>query len=569
MRVEELVMLARIMGQRYGIDVTLASEADTAFARQDRQGDVWKYRITIPCVKDKGKFDKMVRGYLDHEVGHVLFTDFDIVKSGLRERSLQAVFNIIEDVRIEELMGKLYPGSGANMRWLARHIFTPEHAHDSIRAFVNKIANGGADDEMQYFFTAYVLYKRRCWADAKLAHSDKLFEDIKAVMCKDDSFMAGKFKQLDELLEKPVRSTQESLELAERIFNLALRETEMQRPCNPGDANIHDDGFGNTRQFNKTDKRSWLALDDALSKHSREHDLQSGGAADQRFRCYLPPTDMDEAFRIQLSSGGQLDDSMRATRTEAIGAALYEEKRLPDRAMSPGFVRTPQYHWLRSALGCMLPSLMQSMQYKPCRTGYTGRLNARRLFKVGVGDGRVFHHKAERQEQAVDVALLLDVSGSMSARIRGVETVFYAMLSTLVTLPKVRVYAAAYSSQYYTVINRFADKRVLEQRLVAGGNTPTAGAMLRALSVFNTNSSTRRMMFVITDGEPDNYDGFRASLRLARRFDVETYGISLGYNNSKMRDSFGDEYFVYAEDTQAFPGELTDIMRKALIRAVA
>lgn len=73
-------------------------------------------RINIPYVPDNAsdRLIKAVQGFVDHEVAHVLFTDFNCVKAAIKSGA-GMVGNILEDTYIEREMKKLYAGSRHNL----------------------------------------------------------------------------------------------------------------------------------------------------------------------------------------------------------------------------------------------------------------------------------------------------------------------------------------------------------------------------------------------------------------------------------------------------------------------
>jgi len=73
-------------------------------------------RINIPYVPDNAsdRLIKAVQGFVDHECAHVLFTDFNCVKSAIKSGA-GMVGNILEDTYIEREMKKLYAGSRHNL----------------------------------------------------------------------------------------------------------------------------------------------------------------------------------------------------------------------------------------------------------------------------------------------------------------------------------------------------------------------------------------------------------------------------------------------------------------------
>lgn len=74
--------------------------------------------VNIPYLPDDAsdEFIAAVQGFLDHEVGHVLYTDRAVVKqaaaAGKRVKNLH---NAIEDIYVERRMGLAFPGAVANL----------------------------------------------------------------------------------------------------------------------------------------------------------------------------------------------------------------------------------------------------------------------------------------------------------------------------------------------------------------------------------------------------------------------------------------------------------------------
>ena len=64
--------------------------------------------------------ETLVRGYCDHEIGHLKHSSFEILKEiAPREKPL---CNLIEDIRIERELGKEYPGARVNMEVTMTHL---------------------------------------------------------------------------------------------------------------------------------------------------------------------------------------------------------------------------------------------------------------------------------------------------------------------------------------------------------------------------------------------------------------------------------------------------------------
>jgi cobalamin biosynthesis protein CobT len=75
--------------------------------------------VNIPSIPDNAtpEFVVAIQGFIDHEVSHVLYTDFTF-KAREKSRRLHSLHNIMEDTRIERVMANDFPGSKRNLAQL-------------------------------------------------------------------------------------------------------------------------------------------------------------------------------------------------------------------------------------------------------------------------------------------------------------------------------------------------------------------------------------------------------------------------------------------------------------------
>jgi cobalamin biosynthesis protein CobT len=131
-------------------------------------------RVNIPNISDNAtqEFIEAIQGFIDHEVGHVLHTDWDYYgrapsAAELRKTSVQQFLNthnIVEDVMIEREMGKTFPGSKKNIsrtrKYFLAKITDPavKAAADEREAFiylcVPTMRALGGHEEMQEYMDA-------------------------------------------------------------------------------------------------------------------------------------------------------------------------------------------------------------------------------------------------------------------------------------------------------------------------------------------------------------------------------------------------------------------------------
>ncbi|OCP22019.1 MULTISPECIES: hypothetical protein [unclassified Ensifer] len=74
------------------------------------------HQVNIPLLPDNAEpeFVVAIQGFIDHEVAHVLYTDF-LFKAREKSKRLHSLHNIVEDTMIERLMGQDFPGSKRNI----------------------------------------------------------------------------------------------------------------------------------------------------------------------------------------------------------------------------------------------------------------------------------------------------------------------------------------------------------------------------------------------------------------------------------------------------------------------
>ena len=145
----DMTLVAQSMANYYGVSVEMKREYDTAvteFTTSKYKGAM--YKIQLPMIGGLDDKDApILRGYLDHEVGHVKFTDFERTVPEYEEWKCENVserrnsfqvyrqcFNIIEDVRIERLMMKRYPGSVYTLKMLNRRYVSAKMFEQAMRA---------------------------------------------------------------------------------------------------------------------------------------------------------------------------------------------------------------------------------------------------------------------------------------------------------------------------------------------------------------------------------------------------------------------------------------------------
>ncbi|HHO9741329.1 TPA: cobaltochelatase CobT-related protein [Escherichia coli] len=107
----------RVVAMLSGKQIPVAERGNEAYIRYNRRGE--PVLVNIPSIPDDASPTLMnaVRGFLDHEVAHILFTEPKVAMQ-MRERGKApstGLWNALEDVFIERRMGQVFNGTRRNL----------------------------------------------------------------------------------------------------------------------------------------------------------------------------------------------------------------------------------------------------------------------------------------------------------------------------------------------------------------------------------------------------------------------------------------------------------------------
>jgi cobalamin biosynthesis protein CobT len=104
----QLERLARTLTDQFGVQVVCQGDEAWTDGKQ----------IMLPSLPEPldEPLERMVVGYLDHEMAHVAFSDFGVVKEfSEKHPGNEAMLNVVEDALIEQQAMRRWPGVRANL----------------------------------------------------------------------------------------------------------------------------------------------------------------------------------------------------------------------------------------------------------------------------------------------------------------------------------------------------------------------------------------------------------------------------------------------------------------------
>lgn len=559
-----LAMVVKAVSLNYNVDVDISGSNAMTYQKQDPYTGKTSYSISIPTVDvlDKQHM-RMVRGYLDHEAGHVRFTDFTLLES-LRDDPayVMSLINIAEDIYVEREMGKRYVGCEKNLRWLSKHLFTENYDKPNL-VHLRKLRNN-LELHFQLFVMHvmnYTLYYMRAKLVADL--SPFIPSEQQAVEC----LAPGLTKNLVPIMEKwfPIlTSTYASCQFSKEMYE-AIKQY-IKRPyaghdsagTNPFKKSMQD----KVKNYANTPKQIAEEMKDMLEE-----------AAEFSFRKWADGWQQSTFTDIGKSASAELkimhdkfigmfeDKSSRTFLTHPVPPlSLYTKgDKIPSNFVTKAMSITAQ-------LDAQLSGLMQSIVLN--RGGHTsrGKLDPRKVYRLNVNNPRVFYRKEERLKFNAQVVILADCSGSMQGQREEMASIStYALARSLRKIPGIRTDVYYYSAVTFERALSQSDHISRFSRMQASGGTPTGSAVENALSFFNYWDDSRKIILLVTDGEAQDMEYLRYVLQVAARNNVEVFGVGIDCGAiEEVSEQIKDCKVI--KHIRELPAAMFAMLRKALVR---
>lgn len=617
----DVVLLCRMMSAQYRIKIqpgvcSIADKFDApAWCRKDKDGYVLQVPFSPRMTDEQWRY---LRGYIDHECGHVKFTDFEtyanmyrsVVADCLRYKPgasvtlkdflhdyASMVINILEDVRIERLMGIDFPGSRTNLNTLSEYLFKD-------CCSVSMMMGYGMTGRL---YSLLFMRVRSLINPALEEPAQLLYDDMKADVLVED--YTEYTRHLDavwgigDIFVQDWNVERAALEFIRIVIEVLEDHTNTAQGTNSngtssGDTSdssagvTGDSSAGDTSDSSdaaaSSGKKSGVINTKAVSTMASDlYDMQleDKGDVGKRFLDEMwsvtfssdpdqQLSDEDRTFLATMFShtAERLDKRLDERKKNALerGKSVYIDSCISVHALNPeqrGDMDVVMYN-----LYGRLADVLQTMTLVRHSTGLCGaRLDAHVLHRASVGDGRIFSKKVQRLRRVTEVALLFDASGSMGGNEYGksnnnemAQCMALGCLKALRALPGVKSSLSGFSNGEMFVMSDYGAP-VHEVILSAVGSTPLGASLVELTSQFSDGPDVRRIILFFTDGFPDHVGSVTMALDLAKRSGIEVYGIGL---QTKAIDTFMDsDHSIIVNSIHELAGGMCDMLRKGMVRA--
>ncbi|HGS4597847.1 TPA: VWA domain-containing protein [Vibrio cholerae] len=541
-----LPIVAAAYGEKFGVKVLI--QGQDAFTDGER--------IVIPTANpDDPHYQQIAWGYLAHEAAHIRHTNFDMVQKASSKPIRKALLNIIEDVRIENELAKDYPGTRRSISQVI------EYMVDTQQMCVPKQLEPASN------LQAWLLFRLRCHflgQKALMPLYQAVDERVRQL------FPAAAMSRLSAMLTAvpSLGSTGEVLKLVDAI--VAMLEEESRPPQDESDADsgndIRQDASNDSSSYSQTPETDSSATGDAAETGDSDNSDQADNLR-QALEASAAQFELYTFAQVAEVLSEQAEGHQGVT---PLSLPQAEQAMLGDETILT--LSASESAQIRARLRGMVQSSQDNRNHAK-RHGL--RVATHRLAASQAGESRLFIQRQPRIAPNAAVHLLVDISGSMGKPIgEGNRKYFHvaneaalALAMALEGIPGVVPAVSYFPGIHQEVSIALLPKQSVRHRAACfdqkpRGCTPMAQAMWFAANSLLAQKQKRKLMIVLTDGDPDDWAATHDIVDRCRRSGFELLGIGI---QTRSVEKFFPQSIVI-NDVKDLKRELFEVTQQLLIQ---
>ncbi|TVL08732.1 hypothetical protein AYI82_10385 [Shewanella algae] len=543
-----LPIVAAAYGEKFGVKVLI--QGQDAFTDGER--------IVIPTANpDDPHYQQIAWGYLAHEAAHIRHTNFDMVQKASSKPIRKALLNIIEDVRIENELAKDYPGTRRSISQVI------EYMVDTQQMCVPEQLEPASN------LQAWLLCRLRCHFLGQKALTP-LYQAVDERVRQ--LFPAAAMSRLSAMLTAvpSLGSTGEVLKLVDAI--VAMLEEESRPPQDESDADNGNDigqdssNDSNSSSDSQTPETGSSATGDAAETGDSDNSDQADNLR-QALEASAAQFEPDTFAQVAEVLSEQAEGHQGVT---PLSLPQAEQAMLGDEAILT--LSASESAQIRARLRGMVQSSQDNRNHAK---RYGLRVATHRLAASQAGESRLFIQRQPRIAPNAAVHLLVDISGSMGKPIgEGNRKYFHvaneaalALAMALEGIPGVVPAVSYFPGIHQEVSIALLPKQSVRHRAACfdqkpRGCTPMAQAMWFAANSLLAQKQKRKLMIVLTDGDPDDWAATHDIVDRCRRSGFELLGIGI---QTRSVEKFFPQSIVI-NDVKDLKRELFEVTQQLLIQ---
>jgi len=482
-------------------------------------------------------------GFVGHEAGHISFTDTEVsalVKKQKNPETFFGMMNLLEDIRMEKLQKARFPGVSSNLDKLFislvdKKIYgVPDESDEPI-----KIVQGWMINKLRFDILHQAAFKDIAEG------SDVVFEKtlplnarirLEALSYDVDNAKStlDVFHLTSEIMKMIEDEAEKERENEDQEQQAKSSSAQSQSGDASDDADDGDNSSGDSSSQSKQDGDSNPVNgsggagdsdnDDQAQKMSEILKSILGAAKEHQYQ------DLGDvlADQINVESAKTPRDYDGSGPLRVFNATKHANK---------GSNSEYDFQARRAvnALKQKLQTVLQAQTFSSTtRTDKGARFSQRHLHEVKLG-GKVFEKRAEGMDIDVAASLLIDISPSMDEnnKLKIAALTGYATAEALASIQGVTTAVAVFpTATGVDYLTSFGTKPAANaesfKQLKTQGSTPLSDSMARVAIDLIQQPQARKLLIVVTDGEPNNDDQSKQVIAAAANAGVEILGVGIG-----------------------------------------
>jgi len=583
--VEQGVLARDLMTELMGVVPILGgAKVTVGFAGQDAFCDASLSYVNIPALPQAKvipiQIAREIRGFAAHEAAHIAFTDPDIFPSkilddkGQFDKLLKEVWNCVEDFMIERHWLELYPGARKN--FAATEI-------RCCRGYLDRYQNDpDCAKDLRVVGPVALTWLRALYFNLGTNVSRECFETLPVSL---QHRVMGWFSEMED-----VETTEDCLEVARRIHADILTEPfdPANPPANPhpqagqqgqggqgqGQGGQGQGGQGQGQAQGQGGQGQGQGQGQAAQAGQGGSGQSGQGAATGGTQGHNPmpgnagPDPIATSANLQqVMQDAQVVDTKNKMMSAEVASSAKSGPHSDSIGDADGYQRAEDaMKNIRGAIGATSSQLRRALKAiaKDRMKGgrLDGKLDRKRLTHAAMGSSDVYTRRIKGEEIDTAVEILVDCSHSMNGKEIAIcqqlalilenafngtpikhEIVGYTTGDIDEADQAFQTMIAAHQKQgtdvYGRAVNVYEFRGFNQSHFAAQcsiGNmthlpmvgTPTGDAILMAHDRLARREERRHVMFVLTDGEPDNIPECKKAVKAVERCGVTVVGIGIG-----------------------------------------
>jgi cobaltochelatase CobT len=618
-----LPMIMRYLSDDIGVEIVWGGN----------QAHTWDGVLYLPNLKDEPGVELLALGYGAHESAHVKFSTQSVYEMASQEPPFVVKFmNLLEDVRIEGLMHAKHPSTRPWLAHTVKTVLGGPVDYQGLSEAV--VLHNSAlligrhrllGQPLQAESEAAQKELRKTFGPGRSTKIMALLGKIPA--CADTQGVYELTHQILDVLDDEEPEDQQPKDPpgdAGDKSDGSQGKDSKQESGQPDKGDPEQPGEGDGQQAGGKDgseaggSPASKPTDPGAEGSGKSSGTGSGSDASSPASAGDKQGDGQSLKQKVLSAGSDELDDLKSDLGESVAKILNKNI---DQASSS----TPA-SILRHAIGnerlcqasaangraasmgmrqVLLGLIQGSRNVRPVFRKTGSSVDSSRVARVAVGETRIFRKTEPVQRVNAAFQILLDASSSMDSKVlvaggpavrkagekvnetykpavRIAEEAVLAVLNGLeglqgvtsgaMVFPRSGVKGSSVSVGVLKRHNQTLSRAIQENRfgVLASGGTPLAEAIWPAAGDLLSAKGERKVLAVITDGDPSNSTSAAEMVRRCRSSGIEVFAIAFGdANREKLTQVFGPDSWTYLADITQLRAGLSNLVKNVLTKKAA